>query len=255
MLAVKQDNELYETKESLVYELISKQLRSEQNQDVYDKRLTATKPPPGFDYVPRCIYFYYVRIDGNGKICADHYFYPNGPLDKPNKWQPLPYADVADPEGIVKRLALNARPSTRRKQPRKARVDSFSGVRWTRRGYIVIFFDEASWAFHRRSGGKPSVAFNVSEGHTPNQSFFDATDLVLDMPVRRTGRTDKRSAIMFVNHMRDGEDGGELGRNGPKEQSYKFDMYLMVQYANSDAPAMTVIFDPGGTNQGPPETP
>lgn len=96
-----------ETKESLVWDLIPRQLCNERNQDAYEKRLTADHPPPGFDYVPRCIYFDYVRIYASWMVRADHYFYSNGPADQPDQWKPIPYADAVDPEGIVKRLALN----------------------------------------------------------------------------------------------------------------------------------------------------
>jgi hypothetical protein len=250
----RQDEDRLETRERFISGIIDYQLGRDRNADVYEKRLTKAKPPAGFDYVPHCIYFYYVRIDGNGMVRADHYLYANGPLDRPEEWQPIPYEDAVDPEGIVKRLALNARPSTRAKDPPRLPSHSFADIVWTRRSYIVIFFDEANWAFHQRVGNKPSVAFNVDDGHKPNQSFFDAKDLVLEMPNRRTGRTDQRSAILFVNHMKDSDDGSELGEAGRKQEKYKFDMYLQVKYAEG-GPAMTVIFDPGGTNLGPPETP
>jgi hypothetical protein len=241
-----------ESKESLVWDLVERQLRNKRNEDVYDKRLTADPPPPGFDYIPRCMYFYYVRIDASGMVRVDHYFYPNGPADDPGQWRPIPYAEATDPGGIVKRLALNARPSMRVKNPPKLDSDSFENVVWTRRSYVAIFFDEGNWAFHRRIGNRPSVAFNVSEGHKPNRSFFDAADLIVDMPNRRTGGTDNRTAIVFVNHMKDGDNDGDLGG---RADTYKFDMYLLAKYARSGAPAMTVIFDPGGTNQGPPLDP
>ena len=131
-----------ETKESLVWDLIKRQLRNERNKDVYEERLKAPRPLPGFDYVPRCIYFYYVRIDNSGMVRADHYFYANGPADDPSQWQPIPYADAVDRNGIIRTLALNARPSTRIKNPPKLDSDSFDNVVWNRRSYVAIFFDE-----------------------------------------------------------------------------------------------------------------
>ena len=182
---------------------------------------------------------------------ADHYFYPNGPEESPEAWQPIPYEEVADPEGIVKRLAVNARPSGN--HDFKMDSNSFNGVKWQYPSYVVFFFDEKNWAFHQRIVASRSVAFNVSEGHEPNRSFFDAKDLVIEMPVRRRNlpdTTDQRTAIFMINHLKDRDD-TDLGSSGFAERKYKFDMYLQVKYAESDAPAMTVIFDPDGTNQGP----
>ncbi len=237
------------TKEALYNDWIESQLRGERNKDVYEARLTAVPPKDGFDRVPCCIYFYYVRIDRIGTVRADHYFYPNGPAESPDQWQPIPYAQMENPEGIVKELALNARPSG----AHNYRIDSnsFHDVVWKHRSYVVIFFDERNWSFHRRNNGLPSVAFNVSAGRSPNRSFFDAKDLVIEMPIRRRGQpdtSDQRTAIFMVNHLKDDDD-SDL--RPLKERKYKFDMYLQAKYANSDAPAMTVIFDPDGTNQGP----
>jgi|GEM_PF-1401305 len=240
-------------KEKFIGQIVEHQLSDGRNHDVYEPRLTAEPPVDGFDYVPRCIYFYYVRIDGDGMVRIAPYFYADGPLDRSDEWQPIPYSAVADPEGIVKRLALNARPSTAVKDPPKLAAESFDEVKWNRRSYIVIFFDEANWSFHRRVGNKPSVAFNVSEGHSPNRSFFDAKDLMIEMP-RRDGGSDNRSAIFFINHMKDADTGAEFAA-GETEQHYKFDMYLRAKYAGSSTSTVTVIFDPTGTNQGPPETP
>jgi hypothetical protein len=234
-----------ETRNKLAWDQVVS-LLSSTNHDVYDKRLIATPPTPGFDQDPQCIFFYYVRIDGNGMVRADHYFYCERQTG--GGCSPIPHADVP---GILYNLALNARPSTTVKNPPKLPDNSFERIEWKHKSYMAIFFDEANWAFHRRNGGKPSVAFNTDGGATPNHSFFDAADVELDMPNRRTGGTDKRSAIYLVNHMK-GEDGQDLGA---VREVYKFDMFLEAKYAESQAPAMTVIFDPGGTNQGPPQPP
>lgn len=240
-------------KEKFIGDLIQFQLRSEANHDIYEPRLTAEPPVDGFGYVPRCIYFYYVRLDGNGMVRIVPYFYANGPVENSAEWQPIPYAEVADPEGIVKRLALNARPSTTSKNPDRMPGKGFSD-KWRRRSYIVIFFDESNWSFHQRIGGKSSVVFNISENHKPNRSFFDARDLDVYMP-RRRGGEDKRTAIFFVNHMKDADSGGDFDDRPDQRQEYKFDMYMRARYADDATGTVTVILDPTGTNQGPPETP
>ncbi|HET9638558.1 MAG TPA: hypothetical protein VFP12_05060 [Allosphingosinicella sp.] len=230
---------LSDPKQGLIDLLIRQEL-SERNKDVYDKVHIATDPPTGTP--PSCIYFYYVRINNSGTVSVDHYFYDRG--------APIPYAEMADEKGILKTLALNARPRTPVKDPPRT-GRAFKDVQWDRRSYVAMFFDERNWAFHRRRGRRPSVAFNVSEGQTPNESFFDAKDLLIEMPIKRSDRTDKRSAIFFINHYLDSATGMEFAPGVVKQLAYKFDMYLLANYANRGGPAMTVIFDPTGTNTSP----
>lgn len=244
---------MQQAKEMLVNQWVKRQLDNELNEDVYEKRLTAQPPAEGFEKVPCCVYFYYVRVDRIGTVRADHYFYANGPEgSRSEEWREIPYEEMAKPDGLMKMLADNARPSGEHKFALPN--NSFRDVVWNHRSYIAIFFDERNWFFHQRTNNKSSVVFNVTEGRDPNRTFFDAKDLVLEMRVRgRRGRpdtTDRRSAIFFVNHFKD-NDGTALGSNGRAERKYKFDMYLQARYARPDAPPVTVIFDPDGTNQGP----
>ena len=218
------------------------------NHDIYEKRLTAIGGPiPRFDKVPRCIYFYYVRIDRDGKVRVDHYLYvkrnPDGTSAE------IPYADVPR---ILYDLAINARPRTHVKDPPKDRTNNFDPIPWKYRSYIAIFFDEANWQFCRRQNGLPAVVFDADLGKA-NNSFFDAADVMLDMPIDDTTETDERSAVYFINHVKRNSDGDPL--EDGEEQNFKFDMWLSAAFANTSTAGMRVIFDPGGTNQGPPQDP
>jgi hypothetical protein len=248
---------MLELRDSQVEELVEEQLRTltpagDINHDIYEERLTAIPPVPGFAYVPYCIYFYYVRLDNSGKLRIDHYFDVDGPPDDPTQWQPIPYADV--PARLF-RLAMNGRPGAVVKNPPTLPDHNFDNIIWTRRSYIAFFFDEANWRFHTRDGGKAALAFKTGAGLTPNHSFFDAKDVELEMPNNFTGGTDKRSALFFVNHKKRNENGDDFPPAPAEEQVFEFEMFLKVQFAEASTNTLTVIFDPTGTNQGPGEEP
>jgi hypothetical protein len=242
------------TRDALVEEAVEEQLSAAPvgaiNHDIYELRLTQVPPTPGYAYIPSCIYFYYVRVDNSGKLRIDHYFDCNGPIADPTQWQPIPYADV--PARLFN-LAMNARPGTVNKNPPTLPDHNFDNIVWRRKSYIAFYFDEANWHFHTRGGARSAVVFKVGPTVYPNHSFFDAQDVVLDMPNVFHGGTDQRSALFFVNHMKRNEAGDEFIL--PESQTFEFEMFLKVQFAEASTNTLTVIFDPTGTNQGPPETP
>ncbi|HEX8241649.1 MAG TPA: hypothetical protein VF574_18075 [Allosphingosinicella sp.] len=248
---------MLEARESQIQELVAEELAATgasgaPNHDIYEARLTAPGgPAPGFDYVPYCIYFYYVRVDNSGKLRIDHYFDCDGPSDDPTQWQPIPYAAVP---GRLRNLALNGRrlaPTS----PAPLPDHNFDNIVWSRRSYIAFFFDEVNWQFHTRGGGRSAVAFKPRPGAHPNHTFFDAQDVPLVLPNNFTGIDDTRSAIFFVNHMKKNENGNDFPPTPPESQLFEFEMFLKVQFAETSPNTLTVIFDPTGTNQGPPETP
>lgn len=239
--------------EKLAASMIERQL-TRRNCDVYERRMTLPRPMPKYDYVPRSIYFYYVRIDEDGLVRVDHYFYyerdPKYPNDPIKKWKKISHRRVPS---IIRKLAKNGRLMPRRlRRPRMDHDHNFENVKWNRKSYIAIFFDEAYWQFHRRDNGKPSVAFDPIGGE-PNYSFFDAKDIRFRMKNQQSGKWTWRTAIYFVNHMKRNSQGDDLVWGDTRK--YKFDMYLAVAFADTYKEAMTVIFDPGGENQGPPEKP
>lgn len=248
---------MLDSREKQIEELIHEELGAAPvepgaiNHDIYEPRLTAAGGPvPRFDYVPHCIYFYYVRIDNNGKLRIDHYLDADGPLDDPTQWRPIPYSSV--PERLHA-LAINGRPGTEVKDPPKLPNHNFDGIKWRRKSYIAVFLDEVNWRFHTRDGGKAAWVFKAEPPMTPNHSFFDAKDVKLTLPNSFTGRTDSRSALYFINHMKRNEAGDDLIEGD--EQVFEFEMFLKVQFAEATTNTLTVILDPTGTNQGPPETP
>jgi hypothetical protein len=208
------------------------------NHDIYDNRLTAPYPSQPFRYIPRRVYFYYLTLDHNNSPTVEHYLYDH--KTAAGDWLEIKEADL---DAILIKLMRNAR--TTKTDPPVSGYN-FVGVEWRHRSYIAVVIDEQGWKFQKRSDGKTAAAFNLSKGSTPNHSFFDAVDRTIDVD------GDARHAIAFINHMKKDSDGTDLD-SGPG-QPFQFDIYIDIQYRGS-TDFITVILDPGGTNQGPPLEP
>jgi hypothetical protein len=213
------------------------------NSDIYDKRLTAAYPWEPFKYVPYSLYFYYVRLDGGGRLRVDHYFYVDGPPDQPAEWKPIPPDRVA---AITAELAANARAGGSNPPPFGS---NFQDIVWIRKSHVVILIDEEGWALQRRADGGTAIAFNTHKGSTPNHSFFDARDLEVGIS-NGGGAADTRGAIALINHMKRNADGEDLLEG--EAQPFMFDVYGKVSYSGAATSAVTIILDPDGTNMGPP---
>lgn len=223
------------------------------NHDIYEQRLAVGTP--GFTDVPHCMFFYYMRVDRDGRLRVVHYRYVDGDPEDSSTWQPIPYYKEGL-EQLVTKLAKNARPSGL-KDPRPDAEENFQNIHWDRKSYIAIFLDEAHWKFHKFGVQDSAVVFitepkNGKTG-TPNHSFFDAMDFELDMPIAGGPASDQRSAIVFVNHMKGDDQGTDLVEG--QEEFFQFKMFVDVAFASGHSVPMTVIFDPDGTNLGPPQAP
>jgi hypothetical protein len=103
--------------------------------DIFVKKLGK----PNFEYVPRHVYFYYIRINTDGTLKVDHYEYfepdPNFPTDPVKKWKEIPRTQ-AELEALTRRLVDNARPTGAQQGKTGSK---FQGVIWDRRSYIIFF--------------------------------------------------------------------------------------------------------------------
>ena len=212
--------------------------------DIY----TVKRNDPGYDYVPHSVYFFYIRINNSGQLAVDHYFYFRGPPDDPTQWEEIPYEDVDD---IVRTLALNARP-TGAGNPAPLPAHNFENILLRRKCYVAFYVDEEHWLFHKRDDGNNAMVFSEVKTNVTNYSFFDAKDIDIQMP-RFNGGTDTRRGVFLINHMKRDAAGNDLVEGDVVP--FAFDMYFGVHFANPTTKTLTVIFDPGGTNQGPPEKP
>lgn len=224
------------------------------NYSVDDPRLGL----PNYMDVPCCIYFYYIRINSNGRLFVTHHFYPGGdpndPLNPPNPtdW----HAIHRNPQlltPILEMLAQDARPLGAHRFP--VLDTDFQNILWRRKSYIAFFIDEASWTLKSTDGVKFLLSKNGVPG-TPNHSFFDALSLPLTMPIRKPKPGgpyfDQRSALAIINHMKADENGNDL-QGGPP-QLFHFEMRFDVLFENGTR-GMEVILDPDGNNLGPPLPP
>jgi hypothetical protein len=203
---------------------------------VYEPRMTEVPPRPGFDRVPYTVYFYYLRLDTDGRLRVKHYTYDNG--------APIPYATLPS---VLQALVDNVRGANTNPAPNG---ENFSGIQWTKKSYIAFFVDEESWSLYKN--GDPMEGISFDHSPTPNHTFFDGIDLMLQVTSRTTGVVSRRSAIAFVNHMKGDDAGNDLGA---ESQTFKFEMIFRVKFANDTTAPLTVIFDPDGTNMGPPVPP
>jgi hypothetical protein len=229
----------------IIDKVIQQQLGAAAGPDIY----TIMRDKPGYDYIPHCVYFYYVRINNSGALEVDHYFYFRGPPDDPKQWEEIPYDDVP---GIVKELAENARPSGK-KNPAALPSHNFEGITMRRKSYVAFYVDERHWLFHKRADDKNAMVYSDIKAGQPNYSFFDANDVEVVMPIKGSAATDTRTGIFMINHMKRDANGNDLVAGDALE--FAFDMFFGVSFVHPTSKTLTVIFDPGGTNQGPPEKP
>lgn len=215
--------------------------------------------PPPYDKIPRSIYFYYVRVNSNGRVFVTHHFYPGGdPNDEHNPGKPTDWSaidrDSSKLTPILEMLAHDARPSGAHVFPPIG--SGFQNIEWRRKSYIAFFIDEANWTLHPKDGVNFITDSKGGAPGTPNHTFFDSLYLPLTMQIThpRPGgpTTDQRSALVFINHMKADAAGNDL-QAGDK-QLFRFQMVFDVAIEGSPY-RMMVIFDPDGNNLGPPLPP
>jgi len=220
---------------------------------------------PGYTDVPCCIYFYYVRINSNGRLFVTHHFFPGGDPNDPGNpapgtnWQAIARdRNLLTP--ILEMLAQDARPLGAGQFPPIGA--DFQDIQWRRKSYLAFFIDEASWTLRSTNGVRFPTDKDGVPG-TPNHSFFDALALPLTMPIRRPKPggpyNDERSALVCINHMKADDAGRDIGRGNPppplpETQLFHFEMVFDVLFENGTR-GMTVILDPDGNNVGPPLPP
>lgn len=205
---------------------------------VYEKRLTELPHPrPGYDKEPYTVYFYYVRVDTDGRLKVKHYTQESASAIPHNTLQ-----------AVIQGLVDNVRNGDNNPPPNGR---NFASIEWTRKSYIAFFIDEENWDLHQSGNPLDGIRFNSSP--TPNHTFFDAVDLRVTVTNRRSGAVTQRSAIAFVNHMKKDDQGNDL--EAGDRQPFKFEMIFDVKFADQSPAPIIVIFDPDGTNVGPPLPP
>lgn len=204
---------------------------------IYEQRLTAEPPVPRYDLVPHTVYFYYVRLDTDGRLTVKHYT-RSSPA-------PIPHGSL---QQVVQEMVDNVRNGD---TAWASDGKNFADIKWTRKSYIAFFIDESNWDLHKN--GSPYGGVRFVAPHTSNHTFFDAVDLKATVVNRTTGVISQRSAIAFVNHMKRNEAGDDLVLGDI--QKFKFEIIFDVKFADLSTAPLIAIFDPEGTNLGPPVSP
>lgn len=231
---------------------------------IFDQRYT--KYP--YDKVPPVLFFYYLKFDVDGALVAREYRYfnkadPTTPDPDPDKgdtknaYNPIEYKDL---ETKVAELVKNARNDG--VSPKPHPIDDFQDMEWKFRCHMVIFFDEDNWNLLRRKNDgdedKSPVLFLTRKnyknklGHA-NHTFFEGANHTIQLKDIH-GNKQERYYFSFVNHMKQ-DDTGQTEINIGEEQYFSFNILIEVSFSNKKNPPLLVIFDPGGTNLGPPLKP
>jgi hypothetical protein len=189
-----------------------------------------------YDKVPHCIYFYYWKFKDNVPEVT-RYDYDNGQTA-------IPYNLV---EGHITKLAKNARNGGSKPSP----VADVSAP-WERKSYIAMVMDDPRWKFTRYGpNDEVALAFNPSKGSADNHSFFDASDMNVDI---KGDGSEYLSAFYLVNHMKKNNQGDDL-RYKPDnvtKDSQKFVYTLFYDVTHANGTRDDFSHDPDGTNLGPP---
>ncbi|MEP9358346.1 hypothetical protein [Sphingomonas sp. KR3-1] len=219
-----------------------------QNADMY---LGKPNKNPLYDEIPKCVYFYFASLDENNALKADHYFYSNGPIKDPAKWEAIEDGAI---EQIITDLARNAAKPNGMDNVELLKERNFQNIIWRRVSYIAIVIDEVTWALHRRTLNQGAVAVNPKKSSkSSNACFYDADDFIVDTSEEQD-RSAERTAVYFINHMVRQDEFGNLSIENDKTK-YDFDFYFDVAFDDAATPRAIMILDPSGTNQGPPEQP
>lgn len=190
------------------------------------------------------VYFYYLTLGPDGGIIAKEY----------RRSQETEIASD-DLKIIAKDLAVAAKNGA---EPVEV---GFKNMSWDKPCYICFMMDAGDWEFHFADEGKTSIdALHLSNrilGNHANRTFYNGGHYNFnfaatgDAPVNRT-------ILWCENHHLTGGLENRPRENGDTSENYKLDLIFRVRHdpplydTNGDELRETVVFDPGGTNTGPP---
>ena len=213
-----------------------------------------------YDFRVCRIHFFYFKIEKE-KLVARHYLDADPSVD-PNLWTDFFHEIVAKPYpdkpgrkrvSVTERLASlieNARKLDGGTQPPPS-SNSVNRIPFRERSFLAFCFDHDGWEFPTDRGpGEdstelPAIYFSDGAGLSKNHSFFDGrtAQLTIDGKVR--------PVFYMVNHSKKA-NGGDL--TDTDNDLIKFNIVVKVPMSGSSE-RLTVIFDPGGNNLGPPKDP
>jgi hypothetical protein len=209
-----------------------------------------------YNYRICVIRFYYFKIE-NGKLIARHYYYsqPVGSgwtnyrheIISPTGQHIQPSRDIAD---ALRELLENAQKPLDQQNPQP--IGDVKSIDFRERSFMAFCFDHEGWTFplDPRLGTNPpipSVFFTDGGSLTPNHNFFDGRTTTVG------SGASARPIFYMVNHAKKSYNGADL--DATDRQQVKFNIVVDVPLYPQGTDKLTVIFDPGGNNLGPPGPP
>jgi hypothetical protein len=221
-----------------------------------------TKPTDGDKRICR-VHFFHFKLT-NQKLVVQHYKYsePNNDIhlwtDFMHEIISSPYPDVPGRSrksiaDVLAFLVENARKPLAQ-QTHKPTGDPINRIRFKERSFLAFCFDHEGWDFPvDRMGDEdstelPAVYFTEGGQWTKNHSFFDGRTAQLTI----ASSTVPLPVFYMVNHSKRNDNGDDLQDGEP--QHIKFNIVVKIPLKGTTE-KLTVIFDPGGTNLGPPTPP
>jgi hypothetical protein len=215
------------------------------DKSVMDNKLTKKPDPtPKFDQTPSYLYLYEIGFGNDGKLQVKQTLYHEAgdPNDTPKLRAPIPHAEVPDRVQSI----MNG------KLPQNAKTSSFGSNftnddgHWDRVSYLAFVINHPNWKFCNGIGNNPPPAvFTEKRSGGKNHSFHDGAVATMGSGLNT------RSVFYCVNHARD-KNQNRLKDGNPEH--FKYDLYALFSFDNG-ADDVILIFDPGGTNLGPPKEP
>ena len=216
------------------------------NTEPYGDSVRLRKRDPA-DLRPPYLYLIYLALDHNGLVFR-HAEQVIDPFDLDNEEDSLIRAAKRDAGQLGSNYGL---------------------LEFTTATNFTIVLDEDNWDFYYPDPGNPEPEY--VETHDPilfvSEKTFVGDDLTLvsrrvsrnrafyDLePITKVIDGKPRKGIRCINHLTKNDQGGPLGKG--EKIDYSFNLYLRVPFSKTTpTEKITIIIDPDGQNQGPPEGP
>jgi hypothetical protein len=202
------------------------------------------KNVPNFNQTPSYIYLYVIGFGNDGQLQVTQTLYHEAgdAIDTPKLRTPIPFSAV--PSRVESIMNANL--------PQNAKTASFGRNfqndtgHWDRVSYLAFVIDHTNWRFCDDKGGSPPPAVFTEKGQNgKNHTFYDGEISTIGNGINA------RSLFYCVNHARNKKQ-AKLGQG--EREDFKYDLYTKFSFGNG-ADDIILIFDPGGTNLGPPKDP
>ncbi len=187
---------------------------------------------------PKGLYFIYIHVDSAGHLGVRQLF------------DPAPGPDLPGIKAAEKVLYARAKAGNSHKT-------NFEDIIWHGPCWVTMVIDNPGWEFYRENfeshdpmifrkskevikNGRP-----VPKDFDENWSFYDAVKFIID------DGSGGRSAIRCINYFKYDRLGNDIGTG--QSRNYCFELYLQVPfYTDGRTQKVTILIDPDGQNQGPP---